>query len=227
MCFLIELGVLKNPTGGAALPVGKLVFTIISNGVAQLLTAALATYLGRELFHAGGMAAKHEADLGKILSSMPSGLLTCEPSGQITFVNPSGAQMLGIDRDAPLPQVEEVLPGVLRLAPLGKRSELSLETRSERRVLGLTATQLDASGALLYVFQDLTDLRKAQVDLARADRLAALGKLSAQLAHEIRNPLAAMRGSAQMIAAEAQDPSTAMLGKHPRSRSGPPGTSGG
>ncbi len=56
------------------------------------------------------------------------------------------------------------------------------------------------------VFQDLTDLRRAEQELRRADRLAELGALSAQLAHEIRNPLAAMRGSAQLLSPAARTP---------------------
>jgi two-component system sensor histidine kinase PilS (NtrC family) len=57
---------------------------------------------------------------------------------------------------------------------------------------------------MLIVFQDLSELRQAESELKRADHLAALGRLSAQLAHEIRNPLAAMRGSAQMLAQDAR-----------------------
>jgi two-component system sensor histidine kinase PilS (NtrC family) len=59
------------------------------------------------------------------------------------------------------------------------------------------------SAARLIIFQDLTALRRTEDELRRADRLAALGSLAAQLAHEIRNPLAAMRGSAQMLAQDA------------------------
>ena len=55
---------------------------------------------------------------------------------------------------------------------------------------------------MLLVFQDLTELRRLEQELRKADRLAALGQMAAQLAHEIRNPLAAMRGSAQLLAQE-------------------------
>jgi two-component system sensor histidine kinase PilS (NtrC family) len=54
-------------------------------------------------------------------------------------------------------------------------------------------------GGLLIVFQDLTELRRIEKELDSIDHLATLGRLSAQLAHEIRNPLSAMRGSAQML----------------------------
>ena len=59
-----------------------------------------------------------------------------------------------------------------------------------------------ARRALLIVFQDLTELRQVEAELDRIDHLATLGRLSAQLAHEIRNPLAAMRGSAQLLSGD-------------------------
>ncbi len=88
---------------------------------------------------------------------------------------------------------------------------MTVTTPAGRRILGLTVSALSAPPApLLVVFQDLTDLRRAEQELRRADRLAELGALSAQLAHEIRNPLAAMRGSAQLLSPGA-DPDTERL----------------
>jgi two-component system sensor histidine kinase PilS (NtrC family) len=84
-------------------------------------------------------------------------------------------------------------------------------TPAGRRILGLTVSALSTPPApLLVVFQDLTELRRAEQELRRADRMAELGALSAQLAHEIRNPLAAMRGSAQLLAPGA-DPENQRL----------------
>jgi two-component system sensor histidine kinase PilS (NtrC family) len=62
---------------------------------------------------------------------------------------------------------------------------------------------LPEADGLLVVFQDLTELRRVEKELDKIDHLATLGRLSAQLAHEIRNPLAAMRGSAQLLAGDA------------------------
>jgi two-component system, NtrC family, sensor histidine kinase PilS len=66
------------------------------------------------------------------------------------------------------------------------------------------------------VFQDLTELRRLQGDVARAERLAELGRFAAGLAHEIRNPLAAMIGCLQLLRTDSQaratdDESTRML----------------
>jgi two-component system sensor histidine kinase PilS (NtrC family) len=53
---------------------------------------------------------------------------------------------------------------------------------------------------LLITFQDLTQVKEMELQLKRSDRLAAIGRLSASIAHEIRNPLAAISGSVQMLA---------------------------
>jgi len=59
----------------------------------------------------------------------------------------------------------------------------------------------DDAGSVV-VFQDLTELRRLQDDITRAERLAQLGRMAAGLAHEIRNPLAAMTGCLQLLAAD-------------------------
>ncbi len=56
----------------------------------------------------------------------------------------------------------------------------------------------------VFSFQDLTEILKLEEEIRRQDRLAALGKMAAGIAHEIRNPLAAMRGSIQMLQSELQ-----------------------
>jgi two-component system sensor histidine kinase PilS (NtrC family) len=225
---LVVLGVcinqqlLRPPQGSTILTPPALVFVLSANVLAQALIAVLATNLSRQLSQAGGELYAREEDLrrldklqAQILEHMPSGLLTCEKQGRVTFINRAGVGILGLssEREWLGTPVEGHLPDLREVAD-GRRHELEFESQAGPRVLGLTATSLDEPGSLLVVFQDLTDLRRAQRELERVDRLAALGKFSAQLAHEIRNPLAAMRGSAQMLLAdEAASPSAARLSK--------------
>lgn len=209
---------------GAEPPAALLVrfgFTYASNVLAHFLIAALAGYLSRQLLAAGGRLSASQADLKQlaklhqqILDSSPSGLLTCEEDGSISYINRAALSILGVDEGAARnKRVQGLLPGlpVMERVP---RSELKVETARGPRILGLTLAPLEGTGhaSRLIVFQDLTALRRAEDDLRRADRLAALGTLAAQLAHEIRNPLAAMRGSAQMLAQDgAEDPGMSRL----------------
>src|SRR5215813_9972939 len=65
----------------------------------------------------------------------------------------------------------------------------------------LFSEQGDTTGTVI-TFQDLTQIRVLEETSRRQDRLAAVGRMAASIAHEIRNPLAAMRGSIQMLRSE-------------------------
>ncbi|MBL8950797.1 MAG: PAS domain-containing protein, partial [Myxococcaceae bacterium] len=195
----MQFDVLDGPTGPHSLPTSRLVFLIGSHAAAQFTVGALSTYLTRQVAAAGGRLIAREQRIRElvglqnmIVAAMPSGLITCDREGKVTFVNPAAENILGlISGDWPA-RVEELLPGVLGLKPGTRRAELHVPTPSGDRVLGLAVTPLEErSGSTLIVFQDLTELRRKEEQLRTADHLASLGKLSAQLAHEIRNPLAA------------------------------------
>ena len=64
------------------------------------------------------------------------------------------------------------------------------------------ATQEPVRRGCLVVFQDLTDIRRLEEEVRTKEKLAAVGEMAAQLAHEIRNPLGSIRGSAQVLSAE-------------------------
>ncbi len=176
--------------------------------LAQTLIAVLSGYVGEQLVRAGGRLLASEADLreltalqNEIVRVMPSGLVTCDAEGQVTFLNPVGAGILGVEQDTVGVALESLVPGASTLKGLA-RAELRVDSPRGTRVLGLSVTPLRDRG-LLIVFQDLTELRRIERELASIDHLAALGRMSAQLAHEVRNPLAAMRGAAQMLAGDA------------------------
>jgi len=203
----VQLDLVAPPLEAQPLTPARLAFVLASNGIAQVSIGVLASYLSRQLVAAGGRVVAGEARIeqlvdvqNQILTAMPSGLITCDVAGRVTFVNPAGEAILGrINGDWPQ-RVEELLPGGLGLMVGARRAELTVPTPAGQRVLGLTVTPLEEkAGSTLVVFQDLTDLRHAEEQLRTVDHLASLGRFSAQLAHEIRNPLAAMRGAAQML----------------------------
>ncbi len=219
---LLSEGVLRSPSGSASLPPGRLAFLIASNVLAQFLLAFLAGFLSRQLSQTGRKLRAREKDLRElaevqrqILESMPSGLLTCDVAGNATFVNHAGETILQVSADElPVP-MDRLIPGVLSLSapqPGRPRAELTVKTPAGPRTLGLAVVPLNhPPGARLVVFQDLTELRRTEEELRRVDRLAELGALSAELAHEIRNPLAAMRGSAELLAEGGDSESRRLL----------------
>ena len=88
----------------------------------------------------------------------------------------------------------------------GRRIETTYRTGDGRQIdLGFTATQLQTpggNGGLLFAFQDVTDFKKLERDARLRQRLAAVGEMAAGIAHEIRNPLASMSGSIQILRQE-------------------------
>lgn len=180
--------------------------------VGQALVAALTAYIAEQLRLTGGKLSASEADLKRmqviqnsIVEAIPSGLLTCDREGNVTFMNHVAEQILCVQAAEIVGQsLDAVLPGARQSRRLGRRDETVIDTSAGVRTLGLTVTPLDPSapGALLVVFQDLTELRRLEGELRQIDHLAGLGRLSAQLAHEVRNPLASMRGAAQMLVAD-------------------------
>jgi two-component system sensor histidine kinase PilS (NtrC family) len=144
-----------------------------------------------------------------IVRSLSSGLVTVDLDGRILTINQAAADMLGRGAsESPGRPVETLLPGLderLRaLAPGGtlRRSDLTLR-EPEPRVLGISVSPLrgdnDTVIGRVVNFQDLTELRTLEETMRRAERLATVGQLAAGIAHEIRNPLASISGSVELL----------------------------
>jgi two-component system sensor histidine kinase PilS (NtrC family) len=141
-----------------------------------------------------------------IIQSITGGLITTGMDGHITLVNTAAQKLLErseadlLDQPVsqlfldPLPQVDrEPAHGEVRLiAPTGYRKTF--------RVL-VSALAIPERGMLghVYTFDDLTEIRRLEREVRMQDRLAAVGRLAAAIAHEIRNPLTSIAGSVSML----------------------------
>lgn len=180
----------------------------VTQVAAQFLVAGLSGYVAQQLLRTRGRLVASEEDLARtkelrdrIVTAIPSGLAVVElEPPRVRFINPAGLAILGLE-DGPLPPLEQLFPRLLAVG-VGRRWELLSATPRGERILGVSSSPLDAE-TVLIVFQDLTDVRRKEDEMARLDQLAELGRVSATLAHEVRNPLASMRGSAQMLLADA------------------------
>ena len=163
---------------------------------------------------------RYGREMQMILDNLGSGLLTIDLAGCVTRLNPQARNLLGLsDRVCNLLPVGEVLgPDGEELARLllavltdGKprrRCEVTVRRHGAALPLGLNVGVLaEEDGSLagvVAVFTDLTEVRRLQAQLRRADRLAGVGELAASIAHELRNPLASIRGSVEMLAADLE-----------------------
>lgn len=194
------------------LPPMELIFALFSNLFGLLLVAALAVGLAQRLAQAGGKLRRAEALNEDIIHSLTSGLLTVDPDGAIRSVNPAGAAMLGAGADD---LVGSPLDVHFALGADGeaRRGEGSAQNADGAVLpIGFSRTPLLAEGGSLIVFTDLTEIHALQRAAERAERLAALGRLAAALAHEIRNPLGSISGSVELVReSNALDPEDAAL----------------
>jgi two-component system sensor histidine kinase PilS (NtrC family) len=168
----------------------------------------------RELEQNRGELAALQALNSNILNSIHSGILATDLEGRVRFANPPGLEMLGRAgaelRHAPVAAVlgegEDFLDRVRVQLEERRRFRCEKEFQNalgQRLHLGISAAfLLDAerrSQGLIFVFQDLTEVRALEDELKLKDRMAVLGEMAAGLAHELRNPLASMTGSVQML----------------------------
>jgi len=139
-----------------------------------------------------------------IVRSISSGLITTDLEGAVHLVNPAGQSLLGCGpEDLTGRSVYELFLDPLPL-PGGPRSEVRAHTQGgAESLLGIGCSLLyGTDGATIghiYTFTDLSHIRRLERELRQRDRLAALGRMAAGIAHEIRNPLSSIAGSAQML----------------------------
>lgn len=198
---------------------GSLTILVVSGNVCASYTVAyLATYLAERLRQARGHARRTEASLVElqvlhedIVQSVASGLLTFDSQGAVTTANRtaetlcrrSHADLRGarweavFDQAPPAPEIWNALEGRGR-SPV--RFEARLVRGDGTRIpVGASASFLRRGLGVICSFQDLTEVKRMEARVRHADRLAALGRFAAGLAHEIRNPLGSIRGSVEVL----------------------------
>ncbi len=199
-------------------PAAVLVTSWLVHASAMMAAGGLSGFLARELVRTGNALDERTQDLAHLrtlhqrtVESLKSGLLTTDLDGRVTSFNLEAQRITGLTRSQALGRdLEEVLPGIGALMSDGRASGLRGRARmpyagSQGRTIHLGIGRYvlrDASGAAggeVVIFQDVTAVVAMEQELRRAERLAAIGELSASIAHEIRNPLAAISGSIQMM----------------------------
>ncbi len=190
----------------------------LSNLFGFLAVAYLASFLAQSLRSKGAeLDAKREELLDlqdfteDIVHSMRGGLLTTDLEGRILLLNRTGEEILG-HRFAAIRgrKVQELnpefwLPGEHGLESVSRRKEIDFATPAgQQRYIGISVSPLRSRDSrrsgYVFNFQDLTELRRLEQEVATKERMAALGRLSAAIAHEIRQPLTAMAGAVKELA---------------------------
>jgi two-component system sensor histidine kinase PilS (NtrC family) len=186
---------------------------------AALLSGSLANSLrsaGVQLDQQSTEIADLQALNQHVIDSLPSGLATTDSQQRILTFNHAAQTITGVPFQAAVGRrVSDVLqlpsqllsPSTGTIATVPSRIDVRYRPADGRGALeiGLSATHLETPGGragLLVTFQDVTTIKKLQRDAAIQSRLAAVGEMAAGIAHEIRNPLASMSGSIQILRQE-------------------------
>ena len=165
----------------------------------------------------GEIVVAHEY-VARIVASISSGVVAVNPIGQITLFNDAASQLTGLDAAevrrrfaAVLPKpLSESLNTALHRGEVVRIPEVELTQGSESRPVILTTTPiLDQSGAIMgavAVFSDLSPFKQLALERQKAERLAYFEMLASGVAHEIKNPLVAIKTFAQLLPRRQDDP---------------------
>jgi two-component system sensor histidine kinase PilS (NtrC family) len=160
-----------------------------------------------------------EAFNRNIIQSLDSGLLAIDLSGNINFLNRTAERILNQNEEKLKDtSIYDLFPSINTMIEQAKRKESAcfsdyqryetpLSDRDGRKIyLGFSISPLtDPEGSLIghtLIFQDITKFKEMEEEMKRVDKMAAVGLLAAGMAHEIRNPLASLSGSIQILKGE-------------------------
>jgi two-component system sensor histidine kinase PilS (NtrC family) len=205
--------------------IGYYFYTLLMNIAAFYLVAFLSSYLAEELRRSGVKLQAKQYDLDQlellnrnIVQSINTGLITLNNQLEISYINPAAEQISGFGYgDLEGIHISDIFPTIVPYLSISdkkgghdgmqqpqKAIDVDFDRRDGIRLqLGFSQSILKDPGGdeigLILIFQDLTEFRQMQDQVRRMDRLAVVGELAAGIAHEIKNPLASLSGSIQML----------------------------
>lgn len=208
-----------------------LYFAVGVNNLAFFAVAILSGMLSEQMNFMGVQLTAKTKDLEAlqdlnqlIVENVGTGLVTVDLEERITYANRAAAMILddlGL-RGKFLTQVFKNLSEKLAMVSTKRSRAVRIEEeflnyKNERLHLEAVISALLGSDkemqGYVIIFQDVTQMKRMEFQMRQQEKLAAVGQLAAGIAHEIRNPLASISGSIQMLASDtgAQSPENQRL----------------
>jgi two-component system sensor histidine kinase PilS (NtrC family) len=220
LLFLQMKGAITPPgVDPAVITFSQFARSALTHSMGFLLTGVLSGILGEDI-RKGMRRVQARDDVIRnletfhrhVIDNIPSGIVTTGVAGDVNLVNDTACGILGVTREEVAGRkIGDVLAG-MKESGERKEAEDSRLPRPEIRFrrpdgveihLGFSSSRMkEADGKTtgqVFIFQDLTPIKQMEERVRIADRLAGVGELAAGLAHEIRNPLASIAGSSQLL----------------------------
>lgn len=186
-------------------------YNIFVNITGLFFTAYLMGYVVSRLEKASESLQKKDVDLrelsrfhSEVIENIPSGLFTTDAEGRIYLFNAAAEAITGFNRqDVSLKYINRIFP-FLTLPLVSGRHEGRITTnKNNTKYIGMNISLYKNSEGTpvgyIGTFQDVTAIIKMEEEIKRKEKLAAIGQLSASIAHELRNPLASIKSSFEML----------------------------
>jgi len=187
-------------------------FHIVIKLTAIYLTAYLIQYLTSGLEKTKESLHQKSTDLNTlslfhedVIENIPSGLLSSDMGGNVRLFNRAAELITGISREIALTMnTRDIFPFIelpLNREPRRFNGTVALGHKKKHIGISVSVHQNDLGNPIGFIctFQDLTDIVRLENEIKQREKFAAIGELAANIAHEIRNPLASLRGSIEMI----------------------------
>lgn len=188
-------------------------FNVFAYILAFYLVAFLSGYLSERLHDVTQTLYERDSDLNNlralsrdIVESMPSGVFTSDLNGEIITFNDSAQRITGRTLTEVIGKTpKNIFPFLkdVNIRESGKRIEGEMQNKGRIIYIGIRFSTLkNSAGApigIIGIFQDLTELKAMEAEMEKKKKWAFIGELSALIAHELRNPLASLRSSVEML----------------------------
>ncbi len=166
-----------------------------------------------------------------VLRSMPSGVISCDTSGRLTHFNAAAGSLLALDPQmltgkdyreafATYPMLGDMFSSTLQSAQANRITETQIDNGAgERLWISLSSSVLrDNDGQLrgaMIMINNLTELKRLEAAMMLKEHMAALGEMSAGLAHQLRNSMGAIVGFAQLLGRQSSiEPDSAAVAEN-------------